>query len=237
MPPKTPGGSFLLTPSRADVTMSSPQATPLAPRGLDATPLTASLLKPVATKGHVQFKTLNSIKTHTEDLNELPSLTREGYYTIPDLKTLSQYTTDQLANVEDFVIGLRDVGYVQFLEPVDVRYFSRQKFTNIFYRGLDLDKIIEFSIGEIVVYPDEHNKPDVGHGINRPARVTLEHLWPMDRASNRRKLDEDSLNRYEHKIIKSTERLGAKFLSYERKTGNWTFEVEHFSRYGLLEVN
>jgi hypothetical protein len=139
MPPKTPGGSFLLTPSRSDVTMTSPQATPLAPRD-SSTPLTgtpeiprnvlillASLLKPVASKGPVQFKTLNALggdhktNNHSEDLNELPSLTREGYYTIPDLKSLSNFTTDQLSSVEDFVIGLKGVGMVQFLYPVDVR--------------------------------------------------------------------------------------------------------------------
>jgi hypothetical protein len=125
-----------------------------------------------------------------------------------------------------------------FFKPSPHFFLHHKKiFFSLFsLRGLDLDKIIEFSPGEIVVYPDEHNKPPVGHGINKPARVTLEKLFPRDRATNRRKTDEDSLGRYELKIKKSTERLGAKFLAYSRQLGNWIFEVEHFSRYGLLDV-
>lgn len=97
-----------------------------------------------------------------------------------------------------------------------------------------MDKIIEFSRGEIVVYPDEHAKPPMGEGLNKTAVITLHGCFPLDRATGRPKLDDDSLSRYEAKILKSTSRLGATFIKYEKRTGDWVFQVHHFSRYDFL---
>ena len=48
-------------------------------------------------------------------------------------------------------------------------------------------------------------------------------------------MDDTSLGRYEEKMRRTTEKLGAKFIKYDRKSGDWIFQVEHFSRYGLLD--
>lgn len=120
--------------------------------------------------------------------------------------------------MENFIVGLEDIGFVQFVGQTDIR-------------NLDLDKIIEFSRGEIVVYPDEHLKPPVGEGLNKTAVITLHGCFPLDRVTGRPKLDEDSLSRYEAKILKSTSKLGATFIKYDKRTGDWSFQVLHFSRY------
>ena len=57
----------------------------------------------------------------------------------------------------------------------------------------------------------------------------------MDHTTNTRKMDDTSLGRYEEKMRRTTEKLGAKFIKYDRKSGDWIFQVEHFSRYGLLD--
>lgn len=152
----------------------------------------------------------------------LPNLTKPGYYTLPSRAELFRMSASQLKEVEDFTVGLENVGKVTWIDKTDIR-------------GLDLDSIIEFRPGEVEVYPDETNKPPVGRGLNKPAVIVLENIFPKDRKTGQLKKDEDSLNRYRLKLMKSTERSGAKFIKYDTTTGDWVFEVEHFSRYGLLD--
>jgi Nucleoporin autopeptidase len=45
-----------------------------------------------------------------------PTLTRDGYYTVPPLKLLRRLGDGQLAALERFVVGREDYGEVQFLQ-------------------------------------------------------------------------------------------------------------------------
>jgi nuclear pore complex protein Nup98-Nup96 len=177
---------------------------------------------PSITEPDVLIKPKPHRLSKTDGFSEMPKLTKDGYYTAPSVDSLATMSSEQLSAVSRFTVGRKGIGNVLFLEPTDVR-------------GLDIDNIVEFEPGEIVVYPDEHYKPPVGRGLNKPARVTLQKLFPLDKATGRRKVDDASLARYEAKIRKSTQKLGARFISYDRTTGDWIFEVEHFSRYGLLD--
>lgn len=137
-----------------------------------------------------------------------PILIRFNYYTNPPLSVLKQLSEELLARVPNFLVGKVGVGTVCFSEVVDVR-------------GLDLDSIIRFSPGEVVVYPERHLKPPRGFGLNKPAIIRLHHCFPRPQET-----DGEFLAK-----LKGCKRT--RFISYDRKTGTWTFSVKHFTRYGL----
>lgn len=140
----------------------------------------------------------------------IPRLTKHGYYTIPDLATLSVMTDAELANVEDFTVGCKEFGSIQWIGFTDVR-------------DVDLDNIIEFLPKQVDVYPDEENKPAVGQSLNKPALISLFGVFPP----------KSSKKSYVDRIKKKTVDIGATFIDYDESTGVWTFRTEHFSRYGL----
>ena len=43
------------------------------------------------------------------------------------------------------------------------------------------------------------------------------------------------LMKYSEKLQRSTAKIGAKFIDYVSESGSWVFEVEHFSKYRLLD--
>ena len=148
-------------------------------------------------------------------------LTLLDYYTEPSLSTLEKKTQDELARVEDFVVGKVSVGSVRFLAPVDLR-------------GLNLDAIVHFGEKEVVVYPDEDFKPPVGHGLNKPALITLHKCWPIDKATREPVRDPNSPRLQRH-VQKLREMEDTEFVQYIEETGTWIFKVQHFSRYGLAD--
>ncbi|CAG7717020.1 unnamed protein product [Allacma fusca] len=147
--------------------------------------------------------------------------TRSGYYISPDIKELD-LLTDAQENcfVRGFIVGRHNYGEIRFLDVVNVG-------------NLDIDETVLFRHKEVVVYPDDNNKPPVGEGINVPAEIRLERVWPIDKATK------DPIKvpakvkalKYEEKLKKSCERLGAEFISYDEQTGRWVFKVSHFSKY------
>eukprot|EP01125_Pyxidicula_operculata_P006243 TRINITY_DN2169_c0_g2_i2.p1 TRINITY_DN2169_c0_g2~~TRINITY_DN2169_c0_g2_i2.p1 ORF type:complete len:117 (+),score=24.14 TRINITY_DN2169_c0_g2_i2:198-548(+) len=45
--------------------------------------------------------------------------------------------------------------------------------------------------------------------------------------------DAENLKHFEEKLKLRTAKFDGKWISYERNTGKWSFEVSHFSKYGL----
>ncbi|KAL1551330.1 nuclear pore complex protein NUP96 [Salvia divinorum] len=152
--------------------------------------------------------------------NSLPTLCCSDYYTKP---CLSELAIRELSNpgycsrVEDFVIGRFGYGCVKFIGETDVR-------------RLDLDSIVKFRKCEIVIYEDDSSKPLVGHGLNKPAEVTL--LLQTKPLSN---LNEEKLAKIVEKLKCKTESQGAHFISFNPDNREWKFLVQHFSRFGLGE--
>ncbi|OQR91414.1 nuclear pore complex protein [Achlya hypogyna] len=143
-----------------------------------------------------------------------PTLTKEGYYTLPDIATLSTMSTAELQAVDNFAVGCKGLGCVQWYGATDV--------TN-----LQLDDLVLFSTREVVVYPDEDNKHALGSGLNRPALVELLQVYPPTQPAKRQQ--------YIDRVRTRTETMDATFVDYCPDAGVWKFRVEHFSRYGLDE--
>ncbi|XP_010780291.1 nuclear pore complex protein Nup98-Nup96-like, partial [Notothenia coriiceps] len=103
--------------------------------------------------------------------------------------------------------------------------------------GLNLDDIVHFRRKEVIVYPDDKNKPAEGEGLNRKAEVTLDGVWPNDKTSCAQIRSPERLAEmnYEGRLEKASRRQGARFLEYRTETGSWVFEVAHFSKYGLQD--
>ncbi|KAM7373876.1 hypothetical protein PAMP_006566 [Pampus punctatissimus] len=152
-------------------------------------------------------------------------LNRVGYYTIPSMEELAEMVDDNgECVVENFSVGRKGYGSIFFPGEVNVT-------------GLNLDEIVHFRRKEVIVYPDDKNKPPEGEGLNRRAEVTLDGVWPNDKTSCTQIRSPERLTdmNYEGRLEKASRKQGARFLEYRPETGSWVFEVAHFSKYGLQD--
>uniref|UniRef100_A0A3Q2E9I9 Nuclear pore complex protein Nup98-Nup96 n=1 Tax=Cyprinodon variegatus TaxID=28743 RepID=A0A3Q2E9I9_CYPVA len=152
-------------------------------------------------------------------------LNKMGYYTIPSLDDLAEMVDENgECVVENFTIGRKGYGSIFFPGEVNLT-------------GLNLDEIVHFRRKEVIVYPDDKNKPPEGEGLNRRAEVTLDGVWPNDKTTCAQIRSPERLTdmNYEGRLEKASRRQGARFLEYRPETGSWVFEVTHFSKYGLQD--
>uniref|UniRef100_A0A8C2CA16 Nuclear pore complex protein Nup98-Nup96 n=1 Tax=Cyprinus carpio TaxID=7962 RepID=A0A8C2CA16_CYPCA len=152
-------------------------------------------------------------------------LTRVGYYTIPSMEELGRMLNENgECIVENFTVGRKGYGSVFFSGEVNL--------TN-----MNLDEIVHFRRKEIIVYPNDKDKPSVGEGLNRRAEVTLDGVWPNDKTACSQIKSPERLTEmnYEGRLEAASRKQGARFLEYRPETGSWVFEVAHFSKYGLQE--
>jgi nuclear pore complex protein Nup98-Nup96 len=89
---------------------------------------------------------------------------------------------------------------------------------------------VHFRHKEVVVYPENLDKPAVGQGLNVPAEISLERVWPIDKTTGDPikygpKLQEMN---YEGVLRKACLRLDADFISYNPDGGVWIFKVSSF---------
>ncbi|XP_045541514.1 LOW QUALITY PROTEIN: nuclear pore complex protein Nup98-Nup96-like [Papilio machaon] len=156
-------------------------------------------------------------------------LQRPGYYTIPSLEDLKDYIRpDGSCVVPNFTIGRKNYGKVFYDCEMDVA-------------NLDLDTLVHFLNKEVIIYPEDADKPPIGQALNRKAVVTLDRVWPRvaacDKTQRRLIVDPDRLMKmdYEGKLRRVCEKHETKFIEYRPQTGSWVFQVEHFSKYGLTD--
>ncbi|KAH8388442.1 hypothetical protein KR093_006383 [Drosophila rubida] len=170
----------------------------------------------------------SEIEAPTVDVDTEPHptgilLTRAGYYVIPALDDLKSYLAeDGSCVVPNFTVGREGYGNVYFGKELDVA-------------GLNLDEIVHFRNKEIIIYPDDDNKPPIGQGLNREAQVTLDQVWPVDKTKHEAIKDPQRLLEvdWEAKLRRVCEKNATRFIEYRPETGSWVFRVKHFSKYGL----
>ena len=149
--------------------------------------------------------------------NHPPKLTKAHYTITPSIEELSKRMNFELTQVPNVVIEHPGIGKIEWQEPINLL-------------GLDLDEVIEIEKNEagsgyISVYENIDSEspayPPVGTGINHPAVLTFYGVFP---ASGR--VPEEFLK-------EKTKEIGGEFISYDEYTGNWSFKVPHFTRYGF----
>lgn len=151
--------------------------------------------------------------------------TRPDYYLIPPLSDLHTFVNSEgRCVVTGLVIGRIGYGNVFFSTPIDL--------TN-----MNLDELVHFRYRELTIYPDNNNKPPRGEGLNQPAQITLDCVWPKDRKKHTVVSDIDfliALN-FGETLRDVCLKHGTKFVDYRPDTGSWVFKVDHFSKYGFTD--
>ncbi|KAF4619585.1 hypothetical protein D9613_004951 [Agrocybe pediades] len=179
-------------------------------------------------KTQAQNKTTSHGGAHTG--KETPEIQEEvsatelvhgDYWVKPDLATLKKAGYDQLSAFEGLVVGRKGYGEVHFLEPVDL--------TGLPKLGSLLGDIVRFDDKECSVYPDcdEGDKPPPGAGLNVKSKVILERCWAVDKATREPITDPNAPQAAKH--LKRLKKMnGTTFVSFDHKTGTWTFTVDQF---------
>lgn len=152
---------------------------------------------------------------------ETKTLQDGDYWVKPDLQTLKKASFEELSEFKDLVVGRVGYGEIHFLSPVDLT--GLQKLSEL------LGQVVRFDDKECTVYPDSDDteKPPPGSGLNVRARVILERCWAVDKAT--REPIKDEKNPSSIRMLKRLQNMkGTHYESFDMKTGQWTFTVDHF---------
>ncbi|EFC47103.1 nucleoporin 98-96 [Naegleria gruberi] len=179
--------------------------------------ISSNAIRPKPQKGKgISLDIEQAPKETTVKPSYLPKLTKEGYYTKPSFEQMKQMSQHDLQNCNGFTVGRKGYGEVEFLGVTDLT------------KNLDLDKIIyEIETHHVEVYSSnvytERTKPPVGTELNKPTIIKLFNVHPKN----------NDYKQFERKLRKANEKSGSRFIDYE--TGQWTFKVEHFTKYGIFD--
>ncbi|XP_027158668.1 nuclear pore complex protein NUP98A-like [Coffea eugenioides] len=148
----------------------------------------------------------------------MPKIHSADCYTKPPINELAARERAEpgfCACVKDFVFGRQGYGSIKFLGETDVR-------------ELDLESLIQFNHGEVIVYMDESRKPPIGQGLNRPAEITLFNVRCIDKNSRKAYIDGPKVEKYKEILRQKAAELGAEMVSYDPQQGEWKFKFQHF---------
>ena len=80
--------------------------------------------------------------------------------------------------------------------------------------------------------PNSAKKPPRGKGLNVPSTISLQNSWPRGK-DKRTPVGEKTGPRLKKHIDRLQKVPNTKFVNYEKDTGVWTFQVDHFTTYAL----
>jgi nuclear pore complex protein Nup98-Nup96 len=144
------------------------------------------------------------------------------YWSVPTEKEIQAMSRDQAAHYKGFTVGRKACGQVIFDAEVDLK--------SLLPLSEKFGKIIDISVRSVAVYPDSSTKPQRGKGLNVPSIISIENSWPRRKGKGEAVGSGPSYDRHIRRL-KAME--NAEFVSYDHKTGVWTFKVPHYTRYGL----
>ena len=191
---------------------------------LTAPPVQPLTLQTVARRPASPVKAPPTAATDKAQEVNVANLEKGEYWTKPSIAELSKMPFPDLQNLKHFTCGRVGYGEVKFLQPVDLT--ACHSIHNI------AGKIITFEDRECTVYPAESEKPARGEGLNVPAEIKLYGCWPVDKAT-REPIRDERHPKFAAHLRKLKSIPETHFTSYEPGKGEWVFEVQHFSRYGL----
>lgn len=177
--------------------------------------------------GHTAAEATNVREHGTGIEAQMPKLRHSDYYTEPSIQELAAKERAEpgfCSRVKDFVVGRHSYGSIKFFGETDVR-------------RLDVEAIVQLNNREVIVYMDETRKPPVGHGLNKPAEVTLLNIKCINKKTGKQHTEGAMVEKYKELLLKKTREQGAEFLSYDAVKGEWKFKVKHFSRYEFVKMD
>ena len=192
----------------------------------------------------------------------LPTLTGDDYYTKPTMSELRSLFNDRgECHVKQFTVGRENYGSVTFYGHVNLAGLNLDeigKNLNLSFASATSSVSVQIQRHEVIVYPDDGNKPAMGEELNLPARITLLDVYPTDRTTQEEITDSQRIRamNYEDHLRQITQKFDGEFISYAPEDGSWTFmvmkdptstgsrtslsrfslQVKHFTRYGLAEI-
>ncbi|ORX64064.1 hypothetical protein BCR32DRAFT_298227 [Anaeromyces robustus] len=177
-----------------------------------------------------ETKIETKIETNVER-HEAKSSYINDYIVSPSLSEMNRMSNEELKHVKNLIVTYPGIGSVHFLEPVDLISASPTHDRNGIVKIFGNVIIIEPKV--CTVYPGEENKPPVGQGLNVPAHIELLKCWTMDKTTQKPIVDVEH-PRFKRHMKKLKTMPDTEFISFDIETGCWSFNVEHFSRYGLF---
>lgn len=157
---------------------------------------------------------------------------KDEYWCSPSISELSKYHLRQLSNVSNFAVGRKGYGTIWFQDPVDLSSFWGDLENTLF------GNIVRFKNKTVEVYPE--GSVPYGTGLNVPATITIEKLFPVIKSSSKKTIsttssadDKDYQLRLFVKKLKDQREM--EFITYDPINGNWTFKVKHFSVWGIVD--
>ncbi|SCU84215.1 LAME_0C08680g1_1 [Lachancea meyersii CBS 8951] len=177
-------------------------------------------------KDELDSKVASEMKSD-EETNETSR--DHGYWCSPPIQQLTKLPIKQLCSVPNFVIGRKGYGSISFDNDVDLSSLVDDLENNLF------GKVVIFHKNRTVeVYPEHTSKPSFGYGLNVPATITLEKVSALDKST---KMPIKDYNATEVQVLIKRLKMqkGMAFISYNPTGGLWTFKVQHFSIWGLVD--
>ncbi|GAV55705.1 hypothetical protein ZYGR_0AY00970 [Zygosaccharomyces rouxii] len=151
------------------------------------------------------------------------------YWCSPSLEKLSRLPMNQLSIVPDFVIGRKGYGCITFNREVDLTVFAPNLEEELFGKN-----VVFHPTKTVEVYPEESQKAPIGYGLNVPATITLENIYPVDRKTKKPLKDGSRSDEVQLLIKRLKNMRDMEFISYNPFGGIWTFKVNHFSIWGVV---